>query len=173
MQYNRVFHAAVALNTQRMAFEDPNEVRRCSLPNPRTPHDTTWDNVVRCHGCNRGLCRVHSLELRRSHSSDEILDAVSGRMDIFHAQHTSKQGSINGNINNKDLYNAYFPSGSRQRPGPQSQIRPAKALHDVPPHIRLVNAASAYPDCRPIDSRSHIGFYDEVRNLQSSLFRGH
>lgn len=128
--------------------------RICSLNRPSVglgnPHDTTFEEIAYCVGCSRGLCYRHSLVMRRTHTSLDILyGKVTATSEVYHRLHKQER-------NNFDLvfgFN-YGHAIAKSTPKPEGPLAPS---------LRLVWAALTFPECEPIDQkRSCRGWYDQL-----------
>ncbi|KAG8900492.1 hypothetical protein FRB99_006020 [Tulasnella sp. 403] len=170
---NRVFRAAMALYTSRTLREEDSpkvtRIRRCSavVSKQDLSHDAPAESLARCgqNGCKRALCFLHSLILRRSHSSDDILDTES--VLIYHSKHGGSLSNSTVIPNVKDEFNGIFGVDYKK---PYIKRRPGVITKGVPngplkPYIRLTWAAITFPYCQPIDAqRSYPGWYDKERS---------
>ena len=131
----------------------------CSLQQSRGgSHHTTVDNQARCRapgGCGRSFCHYHSLELRRSHASDDILDSPDHVR--YHAKHIKSNDPKRPS--RKDEFNNSFGQGY------PSRVQMPELFPDASTKagFRLVWFALTFRRCRPErHGRLVLGWYDRT-----------
>lgn len=134
-------------------FEALRVPRRCSLnKGHELPHDTTLECLSFCGNCSRGYCFQHALLYRRTHASDDILEARAASKEVYHSRHKVCKASFDKTF------------GTGYGVGSSWGLKGSAPTPDWPvyPSLRLVWAALTFDDCHPTDDqRSVRGWYDK------------
>lgn len=128
-------------------------------------HDMPVDCLAYCRGsCHRAQCHKHALLLRRSHTSDSLLDARDDQVR-YHSRHTVSKagGDMSGpqELSNKEVFDQVF-GPTYGYPNSDESPPTSPKIYELDPSTRLTWAAIAYPNCNPVAAKNSVlGFYDE------------